>query len=102
MHIHSRLSSAKCMLLGVTLLLMTVLSACAANGRSSTASGSPPSGSLSATPTPPTLPGLDSEITHIEWTLMQFSLDGTDYPAMDSPPLTQSARSSSEHQCTPP
>jgi heat shock protein HslJ len=25
---------------------------------------------------------------HIEWTLMQFSLDGTDYPAMDSPPTT--------------
>jgi heat shock protein HslJ len=87
-HIHSRLSAAKYALLGVALLLMTVLSACAANGRSSTASGSPPSGNSSATPTSPTLPGLDPEISPIEWTLLQFSLDGTDYPAMDGPPIT--------------
>jgi heat shock protein HslJ len=86
--IRSPLPYTVCTLPCVALLLVTVLSACAAHGRSSTVSGSPPVVSSGATPTTRTLPGLEPEIARTEWTLLQFSLDGTDYPDMDGPSIT--------------
>jgi len=73
---------------GIAAALIIALLAGVFYALAATQGRSRPAISRTPTATTPTLTGLNPEIARIEWRLLQFSLDGADYPAIDGPPIT--------------
>jgi heat shock protein HslJ len=74
---------------GGMLALMSVGALACASCGTPAGSGAPVHSTITTTaPAPASLPGLGPRVANVDWTLLWFVLDGTEYHATDGPPIT--------------